>query len=133
MNIQLDTILTVPVSDPDDSRRRRLLNILMLGTVIAALAGLAAVILDSFTSQSFTSTERQIFLEGITFVTLGIAAIYYVNRRVSGQWAALLYLLLLTLIFTFSDDPESLAGGRSLFVYTIPIVISSLILFPLAS
>ncbi len=133
MKTYIDAILNVPVSDPDDSRRRRLLNILMLGTVIAALAGLAAVISDSFTSQSLTPTDRQLFLGGITLITLGIAAIYYVNRRVSGQWAALLYLLLLTLIFTFSDQPEDLAGGRSLFVYTIPIVVSSLILFPLAS
>src|SRR5688572_24471518 len=131
MKTNINAILNVPVSDPDDSRRRRLLNILMLGTVIAALASLAAIIIDSFTSQSFTPNERQIFLGGIAFVTLGILAIYYVNRRVSGQLAALLFLLLLTLIFTFSDQPEHLAGGRSLFIYTIPIVISSLILFPL--
>ena len=133
MKTYIDSILNVPVSDPDDSRRRRLLNILMIGQVIAALAGLIAVILDSFTSQSLTPTDRQLFLVGITLVTIGTAAIYYVNRRVSGQLAALLYLLLLTLIFTFSDQPVELAAGRSLFVYTIPIVVSSLILFPLAS
>ena len=133
MKININAILDVPVSDPDDSRRRRLLNILMFGTAIAAVAGLAAVAADSFTSQSLTPTDRQLFLGGITVVTLGIAGIYYINRRVSGQWAALLYLLLLTLIFTFSDLPEYLAAGRSLFVFTIPIAISSLILFPLAS
>ena len=133
MKKHIDAILNVPVSDPDDSRRRRLLNILMFGTVLAALSGLAAVLVDSFTNQSLTATDRQLFLGGITFITLGTAAIYYVNRRVSGKWAALLYLLLLTFIFTFSDQPQYLAGGRSLFVYTIPIAISSLILFPLAS
>ena len=133
MKAQINAILNVPATDPDDSRRRRLLNILMLGTVLAALAGLAAVIVDSFTNRSLTPTDRQLFLVGILLITLGIAIIYYVNRRVSGQGAALLYLLLLTLIFTFSDQPEYLAGGRSLFIYTIPIVISSLILFPLAS
>lgn len=133
MKSQINSILSVPASDPDDSRRRRLLNILMLGTVVAALSGLAAAIVDSFTSQSMTATDRQLLLGGILLITLGIAAIYYVNRRVSGQWAALLYLLLLTFIFTFADQPEALAGGRSLFVYTIPIAISSLILFPLAS
>jgi signal transduction histidine kinase len=133
MKKYIDAILNVPVSDPDDSRRRRLLNILMIGQVIAALAGLVAVILDSFTSQSLTPTDRQLLLMGITFVTLGTTAIYYVNRRVSGQLAAILYLLLLTFIFTFADQPVELAAGRSLFLYTIPIVVSSLILFPLAS
>ena len=133
MKKYIEAILNVPVSDPDDSRRRRVLNILLLGTVIAALSGLAAVVIDGLTSQSLTNTDRQLFMGGIILITLGNAAIFYVNRRVSGQLAALLYLLLLTFIFTFSDQPEYLAGGRSLFVYTIPIAISSLILFPLAS
>jgi signal transduction histidine kinase len=133
MKAYFNAILNVPVSDPDDSRRRRLLNILMLGTVIAALAGLAAVMIDSFTSQSLTAADGQLLMGGIILVTFGIFAIYYVNRRVSGQLAALLYLLLMTLIFTFSDLPVELAAGRSLFVYTIPIVVSSLLLFPLAS
>jgi signal transduction histidine kinase len=133
MKKYLNAFLDVPVSDPDDSRRRRLLNILILGTVIAALAGLIAVAVDSFTNQSLTLADRQLLMGGIALVTLGVLAIYYVNRRLSGQLAALLYLLLITLIFTFSDQPIELAAGRSLFVYTIPIVVSSLILFPLAS
>jgi signal transduction histidine kinase len=133
MKAYIEAILNVPASDPDDSRRRRLLNILILGTVAAALSGLAAILIDSLFTRSMTSTDRQLLLAGILLITIGISGIYYVNRRYSGQWAALLYLLLLTLIFTFSDRPEYLAGGRSLFVYTIPIAISSLILFPLAS
>lgn len=133
MKTPVDSLLRVPISDPDDSRRRRLLNILTLGTVVAALAGLAAVFVDSFTTRSLTQSERQLIIGGLVFVTLGVAAIYYVNRHISGQLAALLYLLLLTVIFTFSDEPQFLADGRSLFVYTIPIAISSLILFPLAS
>lgn len=133
MRAQINALLNVPASDPDDSRRRRLLNILLLGTVVAALAGLAAVLVDSITNRSLTATDRQLLLAGILLITVGIAVIYYINRRVSGQGAALLYLLLLTLIFTFSDQPQYLAGGRSLFIYTIPIVVSSLLLFPLAS
>lgn len=130
---QLDSFINIPVSDPDDARRRRVLNILMFGTVVASITGLLAIVGDNEFTRSLTNADRQLFTFGIVFVTLGIAGIYVINRRVSGQWAALLYLLLLTLIFTFSDQPEYLAGGRSLFVYTIPIAISSLILFPLAS
>jgi signal transduction histidine kinase len=133
MRTYINAILDVPVSDPDDSRRRRVLNILMLSTMIAAISGLAVVILDSFVMKSLSSSDRQLLLVGIIFVTLGISVTYFINRRVSGQWAALLFLLLLTFIFTFSDEPGQLASGRSLFIYTIPIAISSLILFPLAS
>jgi signal transduction histidine kinase len=133
MRSYFNAIVNVPVSDPEDSRRRRLLNILMLGTFIASLCGLAVVLIDSITSKNLSSTDRQLFIEGIIFVTVGTSFIYLINRRVSGKWAALLYLLLVTLIFTFSDEPQQLADGRSLFIYTIPIAISSLILFPAAS
>jgi len=42
-------------------------------------------------------------------------------------------LLFLNLIFTFTDSPEQLSNGRSLFLFTLPIAISSLILIPEAS
>ena len=36
-------------------------------------------------------------------------------------------------LFMFGDTPEQLAGGRSLFVFTIPIIMASILLFPAAS
>ncbi len=55
------------------------------------------------------------------------------NRRMAGRWAALIFLLFLTVIFMFTDLPEELADGRSLFLFTIPIVMASMLLFPAAS
>ena len=133
MKKQLDAILNVPVSDPDDSRRRRLLNIILFGTVVAALLGLAAIAIDSFTRVTANQAERQNTLIGILAVTVGILGIYRINRRYSGQLAALLFLSLLTGIFTLTDAPVELIEGRSLFLFTIPIALSSLLLVPAAS
>ena len=129
----LNPILTVPTTDPDDARRRRLLNILLLGTLIAALIGLAFVVSLNLLNPETSQSETQVLLAGITVFTLGIFGIYQVNRRVSGRLAALLFLFLLTAIFSFTDTPEELSNGRSLFLFTIPITISSLILLPQAS
>jgi PAS domain S-box-containing protein len=128
-----DNILNVSVPDPDDARRRRLLNILLLGNIIAALLGLLAIVIANLVAQQFSQSDIQTLLGGIILITLGIMGIYQVNRRVSGRLAALLYLLLLNLIFTFTDTPAQLSNGRSLFLYTLPIAISSLILIPEAS
>lgn len=133
MKKQLDAILNVPVSDPDDSRRRRLLNIILLGTIVAALLGLAAIAVDSFTRVITDQIEIQNTLIGILTVTVGILAIYQINRRYSGQVAALLFLVLLTGVFIFTDTPAELIQGRSLFLFTIPIALSSLLLMPAAS
>ncbi|HZM22780.1 MAG TPA: PAS domain-containing protein, partial [Anaerolineales bacterium] len=129
----LNTILTVPTTDPDDARQRRLLNILLLGTLIAALIGLVAIVIFSIFNPEIAQSETQVLLIGIVVFTLGIFGIYQVNRRLSGRWAALLFLLLLTVIFVFTDTPQELVRGRSLFLFTIPITIASLILAPQAS
>src|SRR4026209_817853 len=129
----LNPILNVPTTDPDDARRRRLLNILLLGTLIAAMIGLVSIVINIILNPEVSQSETQILLVGITVFTLGIFGIYLVNRRFSGRLAALLFLFLLTAIFSFTDTPEELSNGRSLFLFTIPIAMSSLILLPQAS
>lgn len=129
----INSILTVPTSDPDDARQRRLLNILLLGLFIAALMGLIAIFTYSIINPDLGRSEIQVLLGGIAVFILGLSGIYQINRRLSGRWAALLFLLLLNIIFIFTDTPEELVRGRSLFLFTIPITIASLILAPQAS
>jgi len=129
----LDSILNVHVSDPDDARRRRILNILLLGTLAATIMGLLGIVLGSSSTEEISDPETQLLIGGTFVTTLGILGIYQINKRWSGRWAALLFLLLLTLLFTFTDTPEELSNGRSLFIFTLPIAISSLILLPRAS
>jgi signal transduction histidine kinase len=133
MKRYLDSLVNVHAPDPDDSRRRRVLNILLLGTLAATFLGLLGIMVGSASSNELGAPEIQLLLLGIFVITLGMLGIYQVNKRWSGRWAALLYLLLLTLIFTFTDSPDQLSNGRSLFIFTLPIAISSLILLPEAS
>lgn len=128
-----DSLLNVPVPDPDDARRRRLLNILLLGNIAAALLGLLAIAISNLATNQLANLETAVLLGGTFIAALGCYGIYQINRRVSGRWAALFYLLLLTLVFTFTDTPDQLSNGRSLFLFTLPIAISSLILLPEAS
>lgn len=109
------------------------MNILLLGTLMATVVGFLAIVVGSATSNELNLPETQILLGGTLITTLGIMGIYQINKRWSGRWAALLFLLLLTLIFTFTDSPDQLSNGRSLFIFTLPIAISSLILIPEAS
>ena len=128
-----DSILSVPVSDPDDARRRRVLNILLLGTLGATILGFLGIVIGGVATNQLSDPETQLLIGGIFVMTIGIMGIYQVNKRRSGRWAALLFLVLLTLIFAFSDSAEELSNGRSLFIFTLPIAISSLILLPQAS
>ena len=129
-----DSILDVSVPDPDDARRRRLLNILLLGNTLAAVFALLVTVVSNLVSQiSFDIPDTRLIISGVLVATLGFMGIYQLNRRVSGRWAALLYLLLLTLIFTFTDSPHEVANGRALLLFTLPVAMASLILASQAS
>src|SRR5512139_3807343 len=129
----INSVLTVPTSDPDDARRRRLLNIILLAVLLAALVALIAIILADVLDPLIEDAETKQILDGVIVFTIGIMGVYLLNRRMAGRWAALIFLILLTVIFLFTDSLYELVNGRSLFLFTIPIVMASILLFPAAS
>jgi signal transduction histidine kinase len=134
MKSYLESIVNISTPDPDGARRGRLLNIMILGILGAAIAGFILALVNVFAGKgSFSDTETQTIFLGIFITILVLFGIYQVNRRFSARTAAVLFLLFLTFIITFTDSAEQLSNGRSLVIYTLPVAISSLILLPQAS
>ncbi len=128
----LNRFLAIDSADPDDARRRRLLNIILLGTALVVAITIPATLLAI--SSGTMKTGAGLALVGISIVTLaGFVGIYAINRYVSGRYATVIFLSFLMIVIAFSDTPSELANGRSLFLFVIPIVISSVLLAPSAS
>ncbi len=127
----LDRLLSTPASNPDEARRGRMLNTLLLGVFVIILVALLITVITQLFSNNLVQ-DLQLLYVALISALIGDVAIYLINRK-SRLWAAFLFLLLLTTVASFSDTPREIVSGRSTFVYTIPIAISSLILFPLAS
>src|SRR5215208_1806360 len=121
-------LLDAPSSDPDDSRRRKILNTILVFvaslTIFVLIAISIVVILGNFTSDT-----PLIYLICIALL-IGAALLYLLNRIVAGWIASSLFLLFLMIVFAFSDTPDQLFNGRSLFVFTIPIIMASMLLRP---
>ncbi|MCB0033363.1 MAG: hypothetical protein KDE51_05070, partial [Anaerolineales bacterium] len=117
-------------TDPDDQRRAQLLNILLLGFgAIALLAIVATLLLDAGQPQE---TEILLVVAG-SFAVAGIAFLLWINRRGWTQTASWCFILLLIVLLTFGDVPREVVGGRTLFLFAIPILVSAVILRPQAS
>ena len=129
----LDTLLEIPTSDPDDARRRKLLNILLLG--IEVLTILIIISLVIFVLRGFGDRIDSFVWIAAIGLFLGIGLFYGLNRISSlpGWVPSGLFLLFLLIIFYFTDTPIELASGRSLFVFTIPIIMASILLRPASS
>jgi signal transduction histidine kinase len=121
----LDRFLSVSSVDPDDTRRRRILNILLTG-----IGAMSVVALAISLAPFFLWEWVRLIIIGSLVAILGVLIIYLINIFWSGRVAATIFLIFLTVLFTFSDTPEQVSGGRSLFAFTIPIIMASILLAP---
>jgi signal transduction histidine kinase len=119
------SFLEVPSEDPDDSRRRRLLNILLFGLTIVTLVTAVVALISPDAAASLATLGF-----GLAF-TNGI--IYVINRYFSGALASAIFLVLLTLVIAFGDDPVEVVQGRTLFFLSVPIIVGSILMRPTAS
>ena len=119
--------------DPDEIRKRGLVRILAIGLLALSLfAFLAVAVYLILNPDEWQSADNPLALAsaGVAFiVALGI---YQINKK-SSRLSSFMLLLLLVAVSVFSDTPDQVANGRSLFLFTLPIAISSLILLPPAS
>lgn len=133
MKTTLQKFFTPPdASDLDETRRRKLLNILLVSMFILTVVGLIFAVLDMISSGKPSQDLMLFFISGPILLLL-IAGIFILNRKYSGKVAGTIFLLVLLLLFYFTDSPAELAGGRSFFVFIIPVTIASLLISPAMS
>ncbi len=128
----LAELLAVSTTDPEDIRRRQMLNILLFGTASLLLLTLFGIIIAFFLGLAILEDVKRL-VPVILGLLASILIIFLINRRWSGWIASSAFVLLLTGAFAFADAPRQVVEGRALFLFTIPILMSSVILRPWAS
>jgi PAS domain S-box-containing protein len=128
--LALNRFVDVPVMDPDDARRRKLLNIIVGGVGVLSLFLIIVNNLNALFNPKSTGV-LQINLIGLIILVVS-AAFYAVNRmkRFPGWIVSSAFLLFLTIAIAFSDTPNEVSSGRSLFVFVLPIIMASVLLAP---
>ncbi len=124
----------ISTTDADDLRRRKLLNILLTGTFVLSLLVVISTGLIIAFNPNVLNQPGYSFIELVGIGLLASSAVIFaINRFWSGPVASVVFLLFLVLAFTFSDTPDQVANGRTLIVFSIPIVMSSMLLSSSAS
>jgi len=125
-------LLDVPSADPDDARRRRLLNILLVGVGLLLILALAVTIVADLADLAEQEAITPLYW-GSLATLLGVVIVWLINRYWSGFIASSLFLIILSVALAFVDDPQQVVGGRGLFTFAIPILMASVLLRPYAS
>jgi PAS domain S-box-containing protein len=129
IKLNIDQIINVPSSDPDDARRRKLLNIILVGMMIVALVLLTVTIVLLFLS-ILKPDDAFAPVAALLATIIGVFIFYFINRLWSGILASISFLLFLFFVITLADSPSELANGRSVFLFAIPIVAASVLIGP---
>lgn len=125
INELIQRFIAIESNDPDDQRRRRNLNIIILGMTLLLVIEIPISI---FNLNNFEEQDNLFITIGSIIMLLSMIGIYRMNRSREGSLSSYIFLGVIMLIISFSDTPEELATGRSLFIFIIPIVMASLIL-----
>jgi len=125
-------LVNVPSTDPDDARRRQLLNfILFILALLMLVTLLFTVYLDISGAEKDRESITSLYIAS-TAMLVGIAVLFLLNRYGPGWLASSLFLLLFTFAVVFTSDPQSILG-EYMFYLTIPIVMASVLVRPWAS
>ena len=128
----LNSLVDVPSTDYDDARRRKLLNIVLSSVAFLSIfTGVMTFLLAKLLNLISTQEVITGIASGL-ILFIGTIIFYIINRskNIPGWVASGTFLLFMSVILAFTDTPQELANGRSLFVFTIPIIMSSILLGP---
>ncbi len=130
INVRINKWLEVlPTPDPDMQRRGKLLNILLLGvfvlTFFAVLGGLFAYMAKM--------TEVVGVILPSTIMLFTMVGIFLVNRFWSINVASILFLVTLIAVLALSAPPYETVWGRNMIIFSLPIIMASIILQPTSS
>jgi len=121
----IQNFIEVSSPDPDDARRRRNLNIIILGMAVLLIIQIP---ISLFNLNNIDPQDNLFIGLASIFMLLSMTGIYWLNRTREGSLSSYIFLGVVMLVVSFSDTPQQIANGRSLFVFMIPIVMASLIL-----
>jgi len=125
-------LLDVPGRDPDDARRRRLVNILLLCLVVATLVvllPLTVAVQAGLELEGWNPHTYRLLSVSVPALLFGVTIIWVANRFRSRQLAVFLLLSLITALI-FADNLAHWILGGSLIAFTIPVFLASVLLRP---
>ena len=128
---RLEDLARIEHPDPVQERRSQLLSILLVGTVTVALMLLLVSVVFNLGQLWDADVLRRV---GASLAYLILAGIFLAaNRAGHIRSAAVAFLVALTIFVFLGDTPQHVVGGRTTFLFTLPIFLAGVLLSPSAS
>jgi signal transduction histidine kinase/ActR/RegA family two-component response regulator len=124
----LSWLINVPSPNPDEARRRQLLNIILLGFIAIVLV-FTILLLAAHLTIGLERFDFSTDLFGVAGIVLVGTGLLYALGRVRPRVASYLFILFLLGVL-LADDPEDIIGGRAMVYLTVPVAMGSMLIYP---
>jgi len=118
--------------DADDARRRRLLNIILVGFSLLDILSMITLIFFLVGGIGDLAETLLILSINVAFL-IGVFIILAINRYGLGWLASSIFLLFVMALFAISDAPIEVATGRTALFFVVPVIMASVLLPSYAS
>lgn len=122
---KIKQLLLIPNTiDPDDRRRRQVLNILLLFCIAVSFLGATL----AFAVRSITETTPIL----PTLIVAFFCSLWFLNRssKLPSWVSGVIFIVVSILYFAQADNPAELYNGRSTIMWALPVMVSALIFPP---
>jgi PAS domain S-box-containing protein len=117
---------------PESMRRKKLLGFMLRAIMLITALIWTGDFLNILLLGPSDDPGNKLLLFGTPIIWLGLAIVLIINNRIEGNWASFIFIIV-TFLSSMMDVPSEVAEGRSLLYFSIPIVLSSLLIRPWAS
>jgi PAS domain S-box-containing protein len=116
---------------PESLRRKKLLGFMLQAIMVLTSLIWVGHLLNIFLLGPSDDPGNDMLLFGTPIIWFGLAVVLVINYRTEGYWASFIFIAV-AFVSSMMDAPAEVAEGRSLLYFSIPIVLSSLLLRPWA-
>lgn len=128
----LKNLLRIPDTfDPDDRRRRQVLNILLIICIMlnVIVISLSLILLASYRTSNATPNNNPATAPVFAMILFIVLLLMNRSPRIPAWLTGTIFIVFCLALFTQADTPAELYNGRSTLIFTIPLLLGSLI-FP---
>ncbi|MBN1537459.1 MAG: PAS domain S-box protein [Anaerolineales bacterium] len=115
------------------SLRARLIDVFLLIFLVIGIIIISITLIEYPPFDPTLEKDITALYIGTSFILVSVGVIYVLKRWISVDAASILLLLFLLIAITISDTPIEVTEGRTLIVFSLPIVIASVLYRPWGS
>ncbi|MFX1569630.1 MAG: sensor histidine kinase [Promethearchaeota archaeon] len=134
MKQSIITIFKITPSDPEEVRKKKILNFILFGLAIVDIMVMIGIFILLLIGVDIGEQKGTLSIFTITPIFLFILVVLFIiNNYIASLLANQIFLILFIVLIILADSPKELVEGRSTIYFYLPIFLAGILLKPLSS